>query len=105
MVFSVLPSRPVHADVDDHEQARQALMDGKVMSLRTVLEKVEKEYGGQIVKIEFEHDDDDGQNRWLYEIKLLQDSGDMLKLLVDAENGKILKLKGKTRHNKTQDHD
>ncbi|MFA5703956.1 MAG: PepSY domain-containing protein [Advenella sp.] len=103
VVCTLLTPTFVRADSDDHEQARQALAEGKIMPLRAVLESVEKQYGGQVVKIEFEHDDDDGQNRWLYEIKLLQDSGDMLKLLVDAEDGKILKKKGKTRDNNTQD--
>ncbi|OYW19489.1 MAG: hypothetical protein B7Z54_03745 [Sphingobacteriales bacterium 12-47-4] len=48
--------------------ARQALERGQVLPLRTVLEKVEREYQGQVLKVEFEHDD----GRFIYEIRLLQ---------------------------------
>ncbi len=110
LACTLLLSTYAYADSDDHERARQLMAEGKIMPLRTVLEKVEKEFGGQVVKIEFEHDEDDddddkGKSRWLYEIKLVQDSGQMLKLLVDAEDGKILKTKGKTRNNNKQDKD
>ncbi len=105
LACAMLLSTQAYADSKDHELARQALAEGKIMPLRTVLEKMEKEFGGQVVKIEFEHDDDDDKNRWFYEIKLLQDSGNMLKLLVDAEDGKVLKKKGKTFHKNRQEKD
>lgn len=81
-----------HAPADhDHDRARQALEQGRVLALRQVLEKVEREYQGQVLKIEF--DDDDG--RLVYEIRLLQNDGRLLKLKVDAVDGRILKIKGK----------
>lgn len=112
LACTLLFSAHAYADSDDHERARQLLAEGKIMPLRTVLEKVEKEFGGQVVKIEFEHeddhdddDDDKGKSRWLYEIKLVQDSGQMLKLVIDAENGSILKKKGKKVYKNRQEND
>lgn len=107
LACTLLFSAHAYADSDDHERARQLMAEGKIMPLRTVLEKVEKEFGGQVVKIEFEHDDDDdkGKSRWLYEIKLVQDSGQMLKLVIDAENGSILKKKGKKVYKNRQEND
>ena len=75
----------------DHDLARQALERGQVLPLRTVLEKVEREYQGQVLKVEFEHDD----GRFIYEIRLLQQDGRMAKLKVDAVDGKLLKIKRK----------
>ena len=75
----------------DHDLARQALERGQVLPLRTVLEKVEREYQGQVLKVEFEHDD----GRFLYEIRLLQQDGRMAKLKIDAVDGRVLKIKRK----------
>ena len=82
---------PLHAEPNDHDLARQALQQGKVLPLRTVLEKVEREYQGQVLKVEFEHDD----GRFLYEIRLLQQDGRMAKLKIDAVDGRVLQIKRK----------
>lgn len=75
----------------DHDRARQALMSGDVLSLRQVLDLVAREYPGEPVEIEFEHDD----NLYVYEIKLLQPGGSILKMKVDATTGKVIKVKGR----------
>ena len=76
---------------DDHELARQALERGQVLPLRTVIDQVEKQYQGQVLKVEFEHED----GRYLYEIRLLQADGRMVKMEVDARDGRLLKMKRK----------
>ena len=75
----------------DHELARQALEQGQVLPLRQVLDKIEREYQGQVLKIEFERED----GRYIYEIRLLQRDGRMAKLEVDAVDGRVLKIKRK----------
>lgn len=74
---------------DDHELARQALERGQVLPLRTVLERVEREYQGQVLKVEFEHED----GRFIYDIRLLQRDERMVKLKVDAVDGRVLQVK------------
>jgi len=81
----------LHAGERDHDLARQALQQGQVLPLRTVLDRIEREYQGQVLKIEFEHDD----GRYIYEIRLLQKDGRMAKLEVDAVDGRVLKIKRK----------
>ncbi|KOF54389.1 MULTISPECIES: PepSY domain-containing protein [unclassified Achromobacter] len=81
---------PARAD-DDHDRAREALQEGKILPLRTVLDIVERSYPGQVVKVEFEEDD----GEYLYEIRLLQASGNLLKLKIDARDGRVLGVKGK----------
>ena len=89
-----LPALPVAAhDHDEHERARQALEQGRVLPLTSVIAKVEREHPGQVVKIEFEEDD----GRYIYEIRLLQRDGRMAKLKVDAVDGRVLKIKRKER--------
>ena len=85
----------LHADGHgDHELARQALQQGQVLPLRQVLDKVEREYQGQVLKIEFERDD----GRYIYEIRVLQKDGRMAKLKVDAVDGRVLTVKRKGEH-------
>jgi uncharacterized membrane protein YkoI len=98
LALSLAGATPLlHAD-GDHDKARQALVQGKVQPLRTVLEKVERDYQGQAVKVDF--DEDDG--RYIYEIRLLQNDGRMAKLKVDAVDGKVLEVR---RKEKTKDRD
>lgn len=76
---------------DDHEQARRALEAGEVMSLRTVLEQVERDYPGQVIEVELDRED----GRWVYEIELIRSGGGVLKLELDAHDGTVLRLKGR----------
>ena len=91
----------LRADDDDHgahELARQALEQGRVLPLRAVLEKIERDYQGQALKVEFEQDD----GRFLYNIRLLQSDGRMVKLKVNAVDGKVLEIKRK-EHGRDKD--
>ena len=80
-------------DHGSHELARQALEQGRVLPLRAVLDKIERDYQGQALKVEFEQD----EGRFLYKIRLLQSDGRMVKLKVDAVDGKVLESKRKER--------
>jgi len=82
----------------DHELARQALEQGRVLPLRAVLEKIERDYQGQALKVEFEQDG----GRFFYEIRLLQSDGRIVKLKVDAVDGKVLEIQRKD-HGKDRD--
>ena len=75
----------------DHDDARRALLSGEVLSLRQVLDIVATKYPGEPIEIEFEHDD----GMYLYEIKLLQASGRIIKMKVDAANGDIVAVKAR----------
>ncbi len=82
---------------DDHDEARHALLAGEVRPLRQVLDDVARDFPGEPVKIEFERDD----GVYVYEIKLLQPSGAIVKLKIDARTGAVLKLKGRNIERRT----
>ena len=73
----------------DHDRARAALRAGEVLPLTTILERVAKEQPGQVLEVELERN----QGRWIYELKLIQNSGALVKLKVDARDGSVLKRK------------
>ena len=80
-------------DDGDHERARRAVEQGRALPLRVVLEQVERQFQGRAVEVELERED----GRLIYEIRLLQDSGQVVKLEVDAATGAVLKFKQKGR--------
>lgn len=84
-----------HAD-SDQDRARAAVQAGQVLPLRTVLERLERDHPGQVLEVELEPVDD----RWVYEVKLLQASGRLVKLELDATSGEVLmsRERGRDRH-------
>ncbi|MCC6610386.1 MAG: PepSY domain-containing protein [Burkholderiales bacterium] len=73
-------------DASDHERARQALEAGEILPLRTILERVERDNPGQVMEVELER----SRGAWIYEVKLLRKDGALVKLKVDARDGKVL---------------
>ncbi len=74
----------------DHERARAALQAGEVLPLPQLLERVAREQPGQVLAVELERDD----GRWIYELKLLDPAGRLVKLEVDARSAELLRRKG-----------
>lgn len=70
----------------DHERARAAVQSGAVLPLHTVLERLQRSHPGQVLEVELERDD----GRWVYEVRLLQADGRLLKLVLDARTAEVL---------------
>lgn len=101
VLAAAMAATGVRASSDsDHDRARDALQAGEVLPLKTVLERLEREHPGQVLEVELERDD----GRWIYEVKLLQSGGRLLKLELDARNGEVLKRRdrGRDRERRTQ---
>ena len=78
-------------DSRDHERARAAVEAGQVLPLPTLLERLRRTHPGQVLELELEQED----GRWIYEVKLLQASGQLLKLDVDAATAQVLRVRRK----------
>jgi uncharacterized membrane protein YkoI len=76
---------------DDHDRARAAVQAGQVLPLPTLLERLQRSHPGQVLELELEKDD----GRWIYELKLLQADGQLLKLKLDAASAQVLDVKRK----------
>jgi len=79
----------------DRDMAERLQALGEVRPLQDVLAQVARDYPGQVLKVDFEQEDDDDdclkcRGRWIYELKLLQDQGRMTKLKIDARTGETL---------------
>jgi uncharacterized membrane protein YkoI len=79
------------SDSRDHERARAAVEAGQVLPLPTLLERLRRTHPGQVLELELGRDD----GRWIYEVKLLQANGQLLKLELDAATAQVLQVKRK----------
>ena len=70
----------------DHDRARAAARAGQILPLPKVLASIRPNYPGEVLDVDLEQSGE----RWLYEIKLLQDGGQLRKLIVDASTGTVL---------------
>lgn len=93
MTLASLSICPVVASDDehDHDRARAALERGEVLPLRTILDKVGRDYPGKVVEVELERE----RGRWIYEIRLLRDGGALVRLDVDARDGTVIGVKSR----------
>jgi len=88
---------------EDHDRARQAVEAGEVLPLRSILERVERDYPGQVVDVELERERESSQERWVYKIKLLRGGGALMKLKVDARDGSIIGKKAAGGHERERE--
>ncbi len=87
----VLPPAQADEGAHDHERARAAVQAGQVLPLATLLQRLQRSHPGQVLEVELERDD----GRWVYELKLLQPGGRLLKLELDAATGAVLKSRAR----------
>lgn len=90
MLLGLLAASGARAtDKADHERARAAVQAGEVLPLPTLLQELQRTHPGQVLELELERDG----GRWIYEVKLLQAKGRLLKLELDAGTGQVLRVK------------
>ncbi len=73
----------------DHERARAAVEAGEVMPLPALLEKLQRSHPGRVLELELEHEG----GTWIYEVRLLQADGQLLKIKLDARTAQVLSSK------------
>jgi len=87
MVLVVLMLAAVFALADDdHLEARRLMESGSIQPLEIILERVQTQRPGRILEVELEGKD----RRYVYEIELLDESGQVWELKLDAVTGEIL---------------
>lgn len=89
------PALSAHADdTSDHDRARRALEAGEILPLNAVLENVSRDAPGRVLDVELEH----ANGRWVYEVRVLRSGGVLIKLLVDARDGRVITRRGEGPH-------
>ena len=76
-------------DSEDHEQAMQAVQSGTILPLGELLSRLERDYPGQVLEVELEEEN----GNWIYEIRVLQQRGRLIKVKLDARTADIISRK------------
>jgi uncharacterized membrane protein YkoI len=77
---------PAFADDDDHDRARAAVQRGAILTLERILAIAERDTPGRVIDVELDEDND----RYLYEIEIIDRAGRMVELKIDAASGRII---------------
>ena len=75
---------------DDHayDRARRAVDRGETLPIAELLERLQAQIPGEVVGIEFERE----HGRWFYEVKIIDNSGRLLEVYMDAQTGAVLSM-------------
>ena len=72
---------------DDHEQARRLKESGQILSLEQILKAAQSVHSGRVLEVELDNE----KGRYVYEVELLDERGEVWELYFDAANGKLIK--------------
>lgn len=76
---------------DDHDRARRAVEDGRILPLKDIIARAEAAYPGQLIEAELEEE----RGVMIYEIKMLTTDGRVMKLHYDAGTGALLRARSR----------
>ncbi len=79
--------------VEDAERAREAVREGRFVSLDSILDWLEKRYVGTAIKVELETQEADGDPP-SYEIEWLTPQNHVIEFKFDARTGELLETEG-----------
>lgn len=77
-----------------HEEAREALTQGKILPLSVILDRARQDFDAPMIEVEFEREGD----RYIYEIVLIDHDGAITELYFDASNAQLLKIEKDGRY-------
>ena len=79
------------ASASDHDRARRAVEEGRILPLKEILARAQAVSPGQVIEAELE---DEG-GIFIYEIKILTVDGRVMKLSYNAATGELLKTRSR----------
>ena len=91
LAFTAILAGVALADSYDHDAVRLAVERGEIRSLADILTQTRDKLAGQIAGVEIERK----AGRWLYELRVVSQQGQLLKVYVDARTGEIERIKEK----------
>ena len=82
----------LYDEESDHDQDRAfaALKRGEVLPLDKVLAGLGQHHPGELIGVELER----RKGRWIYEVRLIDGSGRLIDLDVDARTGEVIRPEG-----------
>jgi uncharacterized membrane protein YkoI len=90
--LALLPAAAGADGRGDHERALSAVRSGEILPLPEILERLRRQHPGQVLELELEdRRGSAGERLWVYEVRLLQPDGKVVKLELDARSAQVLR--------------
>ena len=82
--------------IANQDQIREAELAGYVTPLSELLDTTKERFPGRVLKVDLvpENEDSETPSSWIYELKVLQSDGLVLKILFDAKTLAPLEING-----------
>lgn len=78
----------------DHDRARDAVRAGQIQPLNSILARVKGEFRGRVIGVQLVKPGPDPR-QWRYRVKLLTPEGRVLLVIVNAQTGNVLGVRGR----------
>lgn len=77
--------REDHA-ISEHDEVRSIKQRGDILSLEEILRRAGQQHTGRVLETELEQEN----GRYLYEVELVDESGEVWEMKLDAQTGELL---------------
>ncbi len=77
-----------------HDDARRAVQSGTIRSLTDIRGQVRRQFSGRIVGVELYENRAGGGPDWIYDVRVLNQRGEVMAVEMDARTGNVLGVKG-----------
>lgn len=73
----------------DHDAVRRLALEGEILPLEEILQRARGEHDGRVIEVELKHK----RGRYIYEIELVDERGEVWEFKLDAASGALIKRK------------
>lgn len=88
LLFCLVLLAPIGHTEEGYLAARALVESGEILSLEQILTNLDERMRGRVLEVEFERE----HGRYIYEIEILDASGIVRELEIDATSGELLQI-------------
>lgn len=90
--FPVTGPQPALAQQRDQDEALRARKQAKLIPYGQISRRAQQQFGGRVVGQQVRQM---SKNHWVYELRILQDDGKVISVVIDAHTGQVLGTRGR----------
>lgn len=93
LVFALVgPASMIRAGDDRADEGDGVPRAGEIAPLQHLLERIDRDFGGRVLKVEIDDEGHEHGRTWVYKAKVLTSDGHVLELEYDAKDLELLKV-------------
>ncbi len=94
LIILLVPGQLAAAAIrdQDQDQARRVMKEKGILPYGEIARRVERRFKGRVVGQQLRQF---SRDRWVYDLKILEDAGQVVSVLVDAQSGQVMGSRGR----------